>query len=629
MSATQYLNLDFDFIKSSLKDFLRANSNFTDYDFEGSNLSILIDILSYNTFINSYNTNMVANEAFLNTATIRDNIVAHAENIGYVPRSSRSARAKVSFNTSYPNGTNVSFATLKKGSVAVTNLQNSNFPFSVIEDITVPVKNLQASFSEIEIYEGNLITRTFTVNTSQLNQKFVLPNTKIDTTTIKVKVKDSATSSLFTDYKLVENIIGVSGDDPIFIIKEYRDETYELIFGDGLIGKKLENNNVIEVSYVVCNEDSANGVQNFSFTGSIENNNNTNQPTTGIILNVDQPAIGGSTLEPISSIKKYASRYLASQNRAVTSADYEALIPKIFSKAESVVSFGGETLTPPQYGKVFISIKPDNSSFLSLFDKQFIKEEIKKYSPLGLEVVVEDLSYLFIELKVNAYYSANLTNSVDNVKSNIFKTLNSFAKSEDLTRFGGRFKYSNFTSSIDETDNSIISNVTNVVLRRDVFAELGSNFGYEICYGNPLFCQVGNSFNIKSTGFTVDRFAGTVYITDIADSISKGRLALFRVGVDGAPEFLDTNIGTVDYETGELLIDSLNITSSTLSNGTVEVEVLPRSNDIIGLRDLFLTISVQNSTVTMIRDDISSGSDSSGVSFTTTPQYNNQGFFRQ
>ena len=629
MSATQYLNLDFDFIKSSLKDFLRANSNFTDYDFEGSNLSILLDILSYNTFINSYNTNMVANEAFLNTATIRDNIVAHAENIGYIPRSSRSARAKVSFSTSYPNGSNASFATLKKGSVAVTNLRNSNFPFSVIEDITVPVKNLQASFSEIEIYEGNLITQSFTVNTSQTDQKFILPNTKIDTTTIRVKVKDSATSSIFTEYKLVDNIIGLSSDDPIFIIKEYKNETYELIFGDGLIGKKLVNNNVVEVSYIVCNEDSANGIQNFAFTGSIENNNNTNQPTTGILLNVDQPAIGGSALEPVSSIKKYASRYLASQNRAVTSSDYEVLIPKIFSKAESVVSYGGETLTPPQYGKVFVSVKPDNSSFLSLFDKQFIKEEIKKYSPVGIEVIVQDLSYLFIELKVNAYYSPNLTNSVDNVKSNIFKTLNSFAKSEDLTRFDGRFKYSNFSSNIDDTDNSITSNVTNVVLRRDIYPKLGSNFGYEVCYGNALFCQVGNSFNIQSTGFTVDRFAGTVYLTDIADTVDNGRLALFRIGSDGSPEFLDRNIGTVDYETGELLIDSLNITSTTLSNGIIQIQALPRSNDIIGLRDLFLTISTSNSTVNMIRDDISSGSDSSGVNFTTTPQYNNQGFFRQ
>ena len=205
---------------------------------------------------------------------------------------------------------------------------------------------------------------------------------------------------------------------------------------------------MVEVSYIVCNEDSANGIQNFQFRGSIENNNNTNQPTTGILLNVNQPAIGGSSLEPVSSIKKYASRYLASQNRAVTSSDYEVLIPRIFSKAESVVSYGGETLTPPQYGKVFVSIKPDNSSFLSLFDKQFIKK-IKKYSPVGIDVVIQDLSYLFIELKINAYYSPNLTNSVDNVKSNIFKTLNSFAKSEDLTRFGGRFKYSNFSSSID------------------------------------------------------------------------------------------------------------------------------------------------------------------------------------
>lgn len=628
MSATQYLNLDFDQVKDSIKSYLRANSNFTDYDFEGSNLSILIDILAYNTFINSYNTNMVANEAFLGTATLRDNVISHAENIGYVPRSSRSSRSKVSFNIVFPNENTASTVTLKKGPVAVSNIVNSNYPFSIVEDVTVPVKNLIAAFSELEIIEGSVVDQSFTVNTALSNQKFILNNPKIDTTTLKVRVKESSSSSIYTDFRLVENIIGESSSEPIYIIKEYKDETYEIIFGDGFIGKKLENGNVVEVSYIVCNEDETNGFQNFVFTGRLVDGNGSTVSNGGISLTVDQPAIGGSKLESIKSIKNYASRYLSTQNRAVTTTDYETLIPKLFPKAQSAVSYGGETLTPPQYGKVFVSIKPDNSSFLSLFDKNFIKTEIKKYSPVGIDVVIEDLKYLYIELDINAYYSTNLTSSASNVKSKVFTTLTAFSQNADITRFGGRFKYSNFLSSVDDTDVSIKSNVTNVILRRDLIPEINSFFSYELCYGNSLFAPLNTSYNIKSTGFTIDKYADTVYLTDLATSSTSGTLLLFRIGSDGNPEVLESNVGTVNYTTGELLIDSLNITSTSLSNGVIEVECLPQSYDIIGLRDLFLDISVERSTVTMIKDDISSGSDTSGVNFTSTPQYNKSGFFR-
>ena len=628
MPATQYLNLDFDLVKEQIKSFLRANSNFTDYDFEGSNLSILIDILAYNTFINSYNTNMVANEAFLETASLRENVITHAENIGYVPRSSRGSRAKVSFNIIFPNDTTTSFVTLKKGPVAVSNITNSNYPFSIVEDVTIPVKNLIASFSELEIIEGSVVDQTFTVNTALSNQRFYLNNPKIDTTTIKVRVKESATSQIYTDFRLVENIIGESSSEPIFIIKESKDETYELIFGDGFIGKKLENGNVVEVSYIVCNEDETNGFQNFIFNGRIIDSNLNPIAPTGINLTVDQPSIGGSKLESIKSIKNYASRYLATQNRAVTTADYETLIPKLFSKSESAVAYGGETLTPPQYGKVFVSIKPDNSSFLSLFDKTFIKNELKKYSPVGIDVVIEDLKYLYVELDVNAYYATNLTSSASNIRSKIFTMMSAFADSEDLTRFGGRFKYSNFVGAVDDTDVAITSNVTNVILRRDLIPEFNSFFSYELCYGNSLFAPLNSSYNIKSTGFTIDKYTDTVYLTDFATSSTTGRLLLFRIDENSAPEVLENNVGTIDYTTGELLIDSLNITSTTLSNGVIEVECLPQSYDLIGLRDLFLSLSVSKSTVTMIKDDISSGSDTSGVDFISTPQYNKSGFFR-
>ena len=316
MPAIQYLNLDFDGIKKSIKDYLRANSNFTDYDFEGSNLSILIDILAYNTFLNSYNTNMVANESFMNTATIRDNVIAHADNIGYLPRSSRSAKSKISFSLTFDNSNTASSLTLKKGQVAVSNIENANYTFSVLEDITVPINNLKAAFSEIDIYEGLVINQSFTVNTSQRDQKFILDNQRIDTSTIRVRVKKSASEEIYTNYRSVENIIGSDSISNIFLVKEYKDETYQLIFGDGVIGKKLEDGNIIEVTYIVCNEDGPNGQQNFVINGNLITDEGTRIASSGILPIVNQPSIGGSKLESIDSIKKYASRYLATQNRS-------------------------------------------------------------------------------------------------------------------------------------------------------------------------------------------------------------------------------------------------------------------------------------------------------------------------
>ena len=626
MPAIQYLNLDFDGIKKSIKDYLRANSNFTDYDFEGSNLSILIDILAYNTFLNSYNTNMVANESFMNTATIRDNVIAHADNIGYLPRSSRSAKSKISFSLTFDNSNTASSLTLEKGQVAVSNIENANYTFSVLEDITVPINNLKAAFSEIDIYEGLVINQSFTVNTSQRDQKFILDNQRIDTSTIRVRVKKSASEEIYTNYRSVENIIGSDSISNIFLVKEYKDETYQLIFGDGVIGKKLEDGNIIEVTYIVCSEDGPNGQQNFVINGNLITNEGTRIASSGILPIVNQPSIGGSKLESIDSIKKYASRYLATQNRAVTSADYETLIPKIFPKAESAVAYGGETLTPPQYGKVFVSVKPDSSSFLSLFDKNYLKTELKKYSPIGLDIVIDDLENLYIELDVNAYYSTNLTSNPDIVKSKIFTILESYAQTNDITRFGGRFKYSQITALIDNTDTSITSNITNVILRRDLQPIFNSYVSYELCFGNNIFAPENSFYNIKSTGFKIDKYREVVYITDEAVSSSNGKLWIFRMNGD-TPEFLQ-NVGTVDYQSGELFIDSLNITSSVLSSGIIEVECLPASFDILGKRNLFLDIAVESSTINMIRDDVSSGSDTSGVNFSVTPQYNKKGFYR-
>jgi len=349
MAFTDFTNLDFDQIRASIKDYLRANSTFTDFDFEGSNFSILIDILAYNSYLTAYNTNMVANEAFLDSATIRENVVSLARNIGFVPLSRRAAKANISFTVLGLNSS-IQTITLKAGIVCTGSLDNTSYIFSIPEDITVGVSNGQATFSEIEIYEGTYLTKTFTVDTSQPNQKYIIPNPYVDTSTIRVKVYNDAQSSTSEDYSSVNDIVGISSTSQIFLIQEVSDEKYELFFGDGIFGKKLSNNNQIVISYITTNGPAGNGASNFVFSGILRDNTDAiiTSSITSVVTNT--PSQNGDNLQSIESVRYYAPRLYASQRRAVTAGDYEAILPSIYPNIESVTAYGGEEMMPPQYG---------------------------------------------------------------------------------------------------------------------------------------------------------------------------------------------------------------------------------------------------------------------------------------
>lgn len=627
MALTQYLNLNYDQIKASIKEYIRSNNSFRDFDYEGSNLSILIDILAYNTYINSYNANMIANECFLDSASLRENVISIIQSIGYTPRSSKSAKSLISFVINFGSASLSSTLTFKKGIAALGSIEDSKYIFSLVEDVTVPVKNRVGFFENLPIYQGVLLTQSFTVDSTSFDQKFILNNDKIDTSTVRVRVKESLSSSKYDEYSLVENIIGVSGTSKIFLIKEVSDERYELIFGDGIIGNKLSNGNVIEVDYIVTDEELGNGVNNYILSGEVITDNGSVIDTSLVSVSTVQRSGGGSKIENLKSIKNYGPKYLATQNRAITTQDYETLVPKIYPRASSVVAFGGETLNPPQYGKVFLSVKPDNSTFLSLFDKEALKTEIKKYASVGVDVDVIDLKYLYVELDISAYYSPNLTQSVDTIRSKISQTLSDYSESEDLNKFGGRFKFSNISRIIDETDNSITSNSTIIKLRRNVSPVFNSQFSYECCFGNSIFNS--SEYNVRTTGFRVFEYTDIVYFSDKKDNDKTGTLFLFKLDESNNPVILKSVIGTINYETGELFIDSLNVVSTTLSDNTIQVEIDPKSYDAIGLRDLFLTISLNDVKINMIQDNISSGSDTSGVEFIATPVYKNQGYIRE
>jgi len=617
MSFNQFTNLDFNDLRTQIKDYLRANTDFSDFDFEGSNFSILIDVLAYNSYITAYNTNMQANESFIDSATLRENVVSLARNIGYVPRSKRSAESKISFtvNTGSLNSRTV---TLKAGIVALGAVESGNYIFSIPSAITTTVDNFGiAYFNDISIYEGTYLTKTFTIDYSQPNQKYILDNTDIDTSTIRVSVSLTSTEK----YSLYDNILNIDKNSKVFLIQEVNDEKYQILFGDNLLGKKPENGSTVLVSYIVTNGKTANGASNFTFSGSILDNNAITI-TSGIsLLTTTTSAQNGDDIEELDSIKYLAPRVYASQYRAVTANDYKALIPYIYTNVDSVSAYGGDELDPPQYGKVFISIKPRNGNFLSEIKKNEIRKKLKQYSIAGIKPEIIDLKYLYVELDTTIYYNQSFTANASLLRNQVINTLNIYSRSTDVNSFGGRFKYSKVNSLIDNTNRAITSNITKVKMRRDLQPAFNTFATYEICFGNK-FHQKTNNYSIKSSGFKTNEFAETLYITDFPISLSSGRIILFKL-IDNNPVIVKNNAGTVDYTKGEIILDIINITSTSLETGVIQIEAAPESNDIIALKDIYLQIDISNTVVNTIEDVIESGENTSATQYTSTSSYLN------
>lgn len=633
MPLVNFSNLDFDQIKTSIKDYLKANSNFTDYDFEGSNLSTIIDVLAYNTYMTSYNTNMVSNEVFIDSATLRQNVVSLARNIGYLPRSRKASKANISFNVDVRN-TTASSITLKAGICVTTSVRfsSNNFTFLVPSDITVPVESDGfARFKNIDIYEGTWITQSFTVSSRLPNQKFILSNVGIDTDLISVIVKDSETSTVQQKYTLSDSLFDVTSNSPIYFLKEISDERYEILFGDGIFGKKLEEPNFIEVSYSVCAGPASDNIDKFRFSGRLLDNN-------GIVINsgislitTNLPSYGGKDIESTESIKKYSTQIYASQNRAVTSSDYEAIVPTLYPETESVSAFGGEVLTPPAFGKVFISVKPKNGIFLSDDIKENLISDLKKHSVVGIVPEIVDLKYLYLETDVKAYYNTDVAPSADFVRTLITQNIEDYSNSRGLNQFGARFKYSKFQKIVDDSHSSITSNITNVVMRRDVEPMLNSFTEYEICYGNRFHVKSETGYNIKSSGFRVSGISDIVYLGDTPNSDFKtGTIFLFKLNSPTEPVILRRSIGTIDYVKGEIKLNPINIISTSVNRSVplIEISVSPYSNDVIGYQDLYLQLDYSSSFVSTITDNISSGNDVSGTNYLVSSSYTNGSLIR-
>ena len=632
MALVNYADLDFAQIKTSIKDYLRANSNFTDYDFEGSNLSVIIDTLAYNTYITSYNANMVTNEVFIDSATLRENVVSLARNIGYVPRSRKSSRAKISFFVDTSNFTNAPASlTLKAGVVATTDpFGDQSYSFSIPSDITVPVVNNIAEFTDILIYEGTRVSQTFTVNAFTPNQRFILNNAGIDTSLLTVTVSANSSSSAANTYTLADSLFDLSSTSRIFFIQEVEDEQYELIFGDGIFGQKLQEPEFIVANYIVCNGSASNNLNSFQFSGILQDDSDRSVETGISLISVTNSSHSGASIESVESVKKYGTRIYASRNRAVTSSDYEALIPTIYPETESVSAYGGETLTPPRFGKVYISIKPYNDRYLSNLIKDNIRRDLQKYTVAGIVPEIVDLKYLYLETDSNVYYNPNLAPSANSVKTQVFSSVNTYADSTQLNKFGARFKYSQFLNIIDESNQSITSNITTVIMRRDLRAAVNTFAEYEICYGNRFHIAHKAGYNIKSSGFSVSGITGTVYLADIPTDDKMGTINIFRLDSPTQPVIVRRNIGSIDYIKGEIKLYPINIIGTAVNKGTplIEIEAIPYSNDVIGLQDLYLQLDTSNIIINMWPDDISSGVELAGTSHKVSSSYSNGVFVR-
>ena len=570
---------------------------------------------------------MVVNESFLDSATVRENVVSLARNIGYVPRSRTAATAQVTFdvglNITSLNSTPI--ATIKAGLVCVGDANNTSHVFSTSEDISAPVREpsigtFVATFENILLKEGTFLNKTFTVDGS-LDQRFILDNPHIDTSTIKVYVKGPSDSSgsVGIEYSLVSNILDVDSVSEIFLVQEVQDERYEVVFGDGIIGKKLENGSVVTVQYIITDGEDGNGIghnNSFSFAGRIVN------AAGGSITLTSTPSVAtveastnGSEIESISSIKYYAPRIYSSQYRAVTPRDYEAIIKKIYPDTESVAVVGGEEMDPPEFGTVTISIKPKNGTYVSAFNKTRILSQLKQYAVSGINQKIEDLKILYVEIDSAVYFDENKVSTSSALQTKVLNSLTSYSNSVDMNKFGGRFKYSKVQQVIDSTDTAITSNITRVRIRRDLKAAINQFAQYELCYGNQFHVNAAG-MNIKSTGFTISNNIRTVYLTDTPNSDMKtGILSMVEILDDGTENTVIGSAGTVDYIKGEILLSTVNITSTLNNTGVVEVQAIPESNDVVGLKELYLNFSLSKSTINMVRDVISSGDEITGTSF--------------
>jgi hypothetical protein len=598
MPYNQLTNLDYFEIRNSLRDYLRANSDFTDYDFEGSVFSTLLDLLAYNTYYTAFNTNMVANEVFLETATLRDNVVSIAKQLGYVPRSAKAPEADVTCSLTLSSTAMPNAIVFKRGSGFITTFDNAIYQYVLLDDAKAIVNGGVATFNNLKVYEGTIVTSF--VNVTNDSPSFTITNSGVDVSTIRVKVYDSPTSSSFQIYSYAENILTTTPSSRVYFVSEVEDENYKVTFGDGILGYKIPAGSRIEISYLATSGEITNSAKTFTYAGVLEDENgNIPFSVATIQINTNAQSFGGAPIESIDKIKKNAPAMFGAQNRAVTSDDYGAIVRRIYPSVADIYSFGGEFANPPEYGKVKIVIKPSDAAFLTSFTKNRIVEEIRKFSIASVTPEIIDPSILYIELNSKIYYQRTATNKTPSaIRSDVIRNIENYIANSDTEKFGGKFRYSKFTGAIDSSEISIKSNLTTIVMRKDFYPSLNNSTYYELCFNNP-FDYDNDELALSSTGFVVQEYPNfTCYLED-----KDGKVVLYRLDSQtGDKIVLNQNQGEINYSTGEIKLYNLTIIKGSFNDEKIEVRLRPQYNDIVAKREMFLDVDISKSSFTIIQE---------------------------
>ena len=609
--------LDFDGIKSNLKTFLSQQNEFTDYDFEGSGMSVLLDTLAYNTHYLAYNANMLANEMYLDSADLRSSVVSLAKQVGYTPTSCTSSTATIDVLVNSASGASL---TMSRGTKFTTTVDGQSYSFVNNADVSITPTDGVYKFSNLKIHEGSYLNYKYTANTSDIDQRFIIPNDSVDTTTLTVKVQESSSDSTTNTYALATGITGLDSTSKVYFLQEVEGGRFEVYFGDGVLGKVIADGNIVILDYINTNRDAPNGATSFTLSGTV---GGFSSATVTTISN----ASGGTGLESIASIKYNAPRDYTAQDRAVTAEDYKTLVKSLYANAQAVQVYGGEDAAVPDYGKVYISIKAKSGSNLTVATKESLVQSLKSYAVASVTPVIIDPETTFITLVVNfKYNSGATTKDVTTLQTNVLTKVASY-NNDTLEDFAGMFRYSKLTEAVNDADTSILSNITTVKMYKYITPTLSSALKYTLSFNNALYNpHSGHNSTaggiVSSTGFKIND--DDSLNEHFLDDDGAGILRVYYLS-GTARVYTDATYGTIDYATGEAILTSANITSISNVDGAtstqVRVFVIPSSNDIVPVRNQVLSIDTSNSSITGEVDGIVSGSSQAGTSYTTSSSY--------
>jgi len=600
----QVTELDFDDIKSNLKTFLKNQTEFSDYNFEGSGLSVLVDLLAYNTHYLGMNANLALNEAFLDTASLRSSVVSHAKTLGYTPSSARAPVAYLDITVNNPTLTSL---TMDKGTKFTTSVDDVSYAYVSNEDYTVTPVNGVLRFSNIPVYEGTLITAKYTVDSANIEKRYLLNSDRADTTTLKVSVQNSSADATTEVYSLATDVTQVTGTAKVYFLQEVEDGKFEVYFGDDVVGKKLSDGNIVILEYVVTNKEESNGADTFSV--------NSVGGETDVTVATLIASSGGAEPESIASIKFNAPLDYGSQGRAVTTKDYETIVPKVYADTSSVQVYGGEDADPPKFGEVFISIKTNSGATLTEAQKQIIVNSLDRYNIASVRPTILNPETTYLRLTTTFKYNSNATTkTASDLETIVRSTLTSYNTST-LQKFDGVFRYSKLTALIDNSDSSILSNITNLRISKNLIPSLSVAENYTVKFSNPLFHPHSGHISIlSSTGFTISGNSNTLYLDDDGN----GNVRTYYIVGGTTNTYVDELAGTINYTTGEIVLTSINITSTVNSDNSIDLVVKPSSNDVVPVRNQLLEIDFANTSITGQNDTIESGGSSAGTGYVTS-----------